>query len=133
MDLTLLKGVKHVDFVTYTHNLHYRPDRPRGEAARKVAALRSRRVQGSSRSPQWVNPSSLLSPPCNKKDWSDRCEKLAAKGVHSSDHGMQMTVLANAWEFHHRGWMNLCLGPPQPPPCIHQKRNTIQLSQRSTH
>ena len=45
VDLTLLKDIKQVDFVTYIPNPHYRRDRPRGEAARKVAALRNRRVQ----------------------------------------------------------------------------------------
>jgi len=45
VDLNLLKDIKQVDFVTYIPNPHHRRDRPRGEAARKVAGLRNRRVQ----------------------------------------------------------------------------------------
>ena len=45
VDLGLLKDIKQVDFVTYIPNPHFRRDKPRGEAARLIAALRNQRLQ----------------------------------------------------------------------------------------
>ena len=45
VDPELLKDIKQVDFVTYIPNPHYRRDKAAGEAAKKVAALRNKRMR----------------------------------------------------------------------------------------
>lgn len=45
IDPALLKDIRQVDFVTYISNPHYQRDKPHGEAARKVAHLRNKRLQ----------------------------------------------------------------------------------------
>lgn len=45
IDPVLFKDIKQVDFVTYIPNPHYRRDAPQGEASRKVAKLRNKRMQ----------------------------------------------------------------------------------------
>ena len=45
VDPGLLKDIKQVDFVTYIPNPHFRREKAAGEAAKKVAALRNKRLQ----------------------------------------------------------------------------------------
>ena len=45
VNLGLLNDIKQVDFVTYIPNPHFRRDKPRGEAARLIAALRNKRLE----------------------------------------------------------------------------------------
>lgn len=47
-DLSSLKDVKQVDFVSYIPNPQFRRSRPRGEASRLIVALRNRRLQPTS-------------------------------------------------------------------------------------
>lgn len=44
LDPALLKDVKQVDFVTYIPNPHFQRDKPYGEASKKVALLRNKRL-----------------------------------------------------------------------------------------
>lgn len=45
VDPKLLQNIKQVDFVTYIPNPHYQRERAAGEAAKKVALLRNKRMQ----------------------------------------------------------------------------------------
>ena len=47
VDSGLLKDIKQVDFVTYIPNPHFRRGKAIGEAAKKVATLRNKRVRPS--------------------------------------------------------------------------------------